>query len=331
MHGDVRYDPGHSRLARRALTSRPPRQPAPPAAEPETPVRPSRRGAREAGLALDRGLDRPWASCCGCMFPMTAAVLLPAVLHRATGLVLGRRGGASHGTRPSPTTSVLLVAAGLSPHQRIVVAQPGHRRSGRSCSSSSWWRHCISCSARCRIWTSRRCSAMAVGALAGLAVGAAFLCLEVFSDQSLRRFLIRLVPALQPNPHHIDMEGGQLARLRRICPTPILPCSPLMFWPAALLVSRLGLRRGSEMGRAGRLPPSRRHRVRLRARQLPDRACWRRRGIRPVPAAAEACHDRPRLRAGWRQICGRAGRLGSCMAPAPIARPGCRRARGTAS
>ena len=85
--------------------------------------------------------------------------------------------------------------------------------------------------------------AMAVGALVGLGVAGAFLCLEVLSDQSLRRFLIRLVPALQPSSHHIAMEDGQLAWLAPYLPNAKVTVLTFMFWPAALLVRNLDLRR----------------------------------------------------------------------------------------
>jgi O-antigen ligase len=85
--------------------------------------------------------------------------------------------------------------------------------------------------------------AMAVGALVGLAAGSAFLCLEVFSDQSLRRALIRIVPALQPNPSHVIMEGGHVARLAPYLPNASIAVLTLMLTPGALMVGRLGLPR----------------------------------------------------------------------------------------
>ena len=83
--------------------------------------------------------------------------------------------------------------------------------------------------------------AMAVGTLVGLAAGGLLICLEVFSDQSLRRALIRLVPALQPSPSHVEMDGAHLARLARYLPNANISVLAAMFWPAALLVHRLGL------------------------------------------------------------------------------------------
>jgi O-antigen ligase len=85
--------------------------------------------------------------------------------------------------------------------------------------------------------------AMAVGALVGLAAGGALLCLEVFTDQSVRRLLIRLVPALQPSAHHVALEGGQLARLAPYLPNANVAVLTLMLWPAALLIRGLALPR----------------------------------------------------------------------------------------
>jgi exopolysaccharide production protein ExoQ len=85
--------------------------------------------------------------------------------------------------------------------------------------------------------------AMAIGALAGLAVAGGVLCVEVLSDQLLRRLLIGLVPALQPSPHHVSMQGGQLTGLAPYLTNASVAVVTLMFWPAALTASRLGLLR----------------------------------------------------------------------------------------
>ena len=87
-------------------------------------------------------------------------------------------------------------------------------------------------------------NAMALGALAGLAAAAALLCVEVFSDQLLRRSLIRLVPPLQPNPSHVAMDGGQLTGLAPYLTNASIGVVTLMFWPVALIASRLGLLKG---------------------------------------------------------------------------------------
>jgi O-antigen ligase len=89
---------------------------------------------------------------------------------------------------------------------------------------------------------------MASGALVGLVVAGAVLCIEVFGDQSLRRFLIRIVPGLQPDPRHITIEEGNLARLAPYLANANISALTLMFWPAALLVSRLRLPRGLKYG-----------------------------------------------------------------------------------
>jgi O-antigen ligase len=83
---------------------------------------------------------------------------------------------------------------------------------------------------------------MAAGALAGLGASAVILCLEVFSDQSLRRLLIHLVPALRPGAQHITVEAGQLA-LAPYLPNANIAVLTLMVWPAALLAVQLGLPR----------------------------------------------------------------------------------------
>jgi O-antigen ligase len=85
--------------------------------------------------------------------------------------------------------------------------------------------------------------AMAMGTLAGLAVGVSLLCFEVFSDQLLRRLLIRVFPALQPYPQHVGTAGGRLAWLAPYLTNANITVLALMFWPAALIVVRLGLLR----------------------------------------------------------------------------------------
>jgi hypothetical protein len=91
--------------------------------------------------------------------------------------------------------------------------------------------------------------AMALGTLAGLTLAGALLCIEVFSEQALRRLLIPLVPALQPHPLHIlELDGGQVVSLRDHLPNPSIGVLALLFWPAVLMVSRLGLMRRHRYG-----------------------------------------------------------------------------------
>lgn len=85
--------------------------------------------------------------------------------------------------------------------------------------------------------------AMAVGALAGLAATSMFLCVEIFSDQSVRRFLMHVVPTLQPSAHHMGMAEGQPALLSPHLPNHNITVLALMFWPAALLARALRLLR----------------------------------------------------------------------------------------
>jgi hypothetical protein len=83
--------------------------------------------------------------------------------------------------------------------------------------------------------------AMALGAVAGFSVAAVLMGLEVFSDQSLRRHLMQLVPALQPSPKHLEIEPGQPARLASYLPNASIGVLTLTFWPVMLAASRLGL------------------------------------------------------------------------------------------
>ena len=89
---------------------------------------------------------------------------------------------------------------------------------------------------------------MAAGTLAGLAVAGALLCVEIFSEQALRRVLIRLVPQLQPTPLHVEMAGGEVARLMPYLPNVSVSVLTLLFWPAALIACRLGLPRRHRWG-----------------------------------------------------------------------------------
>jgi O-antigen ligase len=86
-------------------------------------------------------------------------------------------------------------------------------------------------------------TAMALGALAGLAAAGALLCVEVYGEQTVRRFLIRLVPALQPNPNHVAMDGAQGIHLAPYLTNASVGVLTLMFWPMALIAARLGLLR----------------------------------------------------------------------------------------
>jgi O-antigen ligase len=90
--------------------------------------------------------------------------------------------------------------------------------------------------------------AMAAGTIAGLAVGGTLLSFEIFSEQALRRLLIGLVPALQPNPLHVAVEGGQVIRLMPYLPNASVGVLALLFWPALLIAGGLGLLRRHRWG-----------------------------------------------------------------------------------
>ena len=81
--------------------------------------------------------------------------------------------------------------------------------------------------------------AMALGTLAGLTLAGALLCFEVFTDQALRRLLIPVIPALLPNPLHVELDGGQVVSLRDHLPNPSICVLALLFWPAVLIAIRL--------------------------------------------------------------------------------------------
>jgi O-antigen ligase len=84
--------------------------------------------------------------------------------------------------------------------------------------------------------------AMAVGALAGLAIGGALVCVEIWSEQALRRLAMRLVPQLVPRALHvIETDGAGALRLMPYLPNTSVGALALAFWPAVLIASRLGL------------------------------------------------------------------------------------------
>lgn len=85
--------------------------------------------------------------------------------------------------------------------------------------------------------------AMAMGVTVGLLVSGAVLCFEVLSGQMLRRLLIRLVPTLQPSARHFTMGGGHLVQLAPYLTNASISVLTQMFWPVALIASRLGLLR----------------------------------------------------------------------------------------
>jgi O-antigen ligase len=89
--------------------------------------------------------------------------------------------------------------------------------------------------------------AMASGALAGLAAAGMLLCMEVFSDQLLRRLMIGVVPALQPSPNHVVMDGGQVTGLAPYLTNTSVGVLTLMVWPVALIAARLGLLRARKL------------------------------------------------------------------------------------
>jgi O-antigen ligase len=175
------------------------------------------------------------------LFPMTSAVLLPLCTIAPLGWhLLARRQLPWYS--PSPTTMVLMLATGF-----LLI--------------NALWSQSPDLAVRAVVLMVLMVGslhivlntlpdldepplrAMAAGALVGLAAAGAFLCLEVFSDQSLRRLLMRLIPALQPNPHHMALQEGQPAWLAPYLPNSNIAVLTLMLFPAALLAGGLNLPR----------------------------------------------------------------------------------------
>jgi exopolysaccharide production protein ExoQ len=175
------------------------------------------------------------------LFPMTAAVLLPLCTVAPLGWQWATRRRLPW-YRPSPTTVALMLTAAF-----LLINATWSRSPDLAARAVTlfivmvWTLHVVLNFLPNLEEPPRR--AMAAGALAGLATAGVLLSLEIFSEQSVRRLLIHLIPALQPNPHHVAMEGGQLARLAPYLPNANIAVLTLMLWPAALLAHRLGLPR----------------------------------------------------------------------------------------
>jgi O-antigen ligase len=73
--------------------------------------------------------------------------------------------------------------------------------------------------------------AMAIGFYAAMLLGGAFLCFEAFSQLAVRRLLISYVPSLRPQRWNAAVEPYLLNRS--------MTALVLLFWPAALVVTRL--------------------------------------------------------------------------------------------
>lgn len=83
--------------------------------------------------------------------------------------------------------------------------------------------------------------AMALGLLAGMAVGAAVLCLELLSDQWLRRLLATYYLGLRPDGRHMQVEAGRVTLLQPYLLNRSMAALGLTFWPALLVLERLAM------------------------------------------------------------------------------------------
>jgi hypothetical protein len=173
------------------------------------------------------------------MFPMTAAVLLPLCAVAPLAWAWVQKGRLPR-YRPSPATAALGLAAAYLVVNASWSLSPGTAAMAVVLLLLMVPTLHIVANALPDL-EPPPLNAMALGALVGLAAAGALLCIEVFSDQLLRRLLIRLVPALQPSPSHVAMDGGQLTGLAPYLTNASIGVLTLMFWPAALIASRLGL------------------------------------------------------------------------------------------
>jgi O-antigen ligase len=175
------------------------------------------------------------------MFPMTAAVLLPMCCIAPLGWCWGRQGRPPYSRPTQVMTALILAAVYLLINASWSLSPIAAARTLVLVFLMVGTLHIV-LSTLPRL-EEAPLGAMAAGALAGVAVAGTILCLEVLSDQLLRRLLIRLVPALQPAPQHVAMDAGHLAGLAPYLPNASISVLTLMFWPAALMATRLRLMR----------------------------------------------------------------------------------------
>ena len=83
--------------------------------------------------------------------------------------------------------------------------------------------------------------AMAVGFIAGMILGGAFLCFEAFSEQLVHRTLLSYVPAWAPNPRDMRMEAGSVSYLAPYLLNRSTTALAVLLWPAALTLNSLNV------------------------------------------------------------------------------------------
>jgi O-Antigen ligase len=81
--------------------------------------------------------------------------------------------------------------------------------------------------------------AMAVGLVGGVIIGGAYLCLEAFSGQLLRRMLVPLLPWLRPEDRHlaVDAHGAMIFQPHLLNLN--IAALTMLFWPAMLAIKAL--------------------------------------------------------------------------------------------
>jgi hypothetical protein len=88
--------------------------------------------------------------------------------------------------------------------------------------------------------------AMAIGFYAALAIGGAVVCIEVFSEQWLRRQLMIYAPSFRPEARFMIVEAGLVKYLPPYLLNRSITALAVLFWPAVLLV--VSLARSSRSG-----------------------------------------------------------------------------------
>jgi O-antigen ligase len=83
--------------------------------------------------------------------------------------------------------------------------------------------------------------AMAIGLVVGVVAGGGVLCVEAFTGQGIRRMLMAFVPALWPASHHMVVLADGSTILQPHLINKSLALLTLLFWPAAMVIVRLGL------------------------------------------------------------------------------------------
>jgi O-antigen ligase len=82
--------------------------------------------------------------------------------------------------------------------------------------------------------------AIGQGFFIAMVVGSAFICIEVLDKQWVRRLLMSYIPWLRPDPRNMRLEGDWVTVLSPSLLNRSTTALVLLFWPAVLVVQRLG-------------------------------------------------------------------------------------------